>query len=211
MLTDGRFNSKYYPVHFSQVAKVDTHITKWLLTEFTAKALPGPAFSMVQLHMSAKTAWVSIGLPAYWADVRPQVTVAIHVALQVMLELETPVAGRTSMQRMTSREITPLHLITGCWSVACEDCGALDCFPDVCCPNTSSWSRFSDVDKEGNGTSCGIVVSITSTGLGRILRYFLDMSSSFSWEAEFDTTSWRFLRYPPSKKRQGSLFSGFEG
>lgn len=48
---------------------------------------------MVKLHMGAQAARMCVRFAAHRADVRSTVGVTVHVALEVMLELEAAAAG----------------------------------------------------------------------------------------------------------------------
>lgn len=84
------------------MTEVNPNISKGFLTEFTAE---GPTWSylrVVKLHVGAQAARVSICFPANWANVGPAVGVTVHVALEVMLKLETAVAGWATVEWTTA-------------------------------------------------------------------------------------------------------------
>lgn len=58
----------------------------------------------MKLHVGAQAARVCVGFAAHWADVGSTVGVAVHVALQVMFELETAAAGGAAVDRAAAYE-----------------------------------------------------------------------------------------------------------
>lgn len=53
---------------------------------------------MVKLHVGAQAARVSICFAANWAHVGPTIGVTVHMALEVMIELETAAASWATVE-----------------------------------------------------------------------------------------------------------------
>lgn len=86
------------------MTEVNPNISEGFLAEFTAE---GPTWSylrVVKLHVGTQAARVSICFTANWANVGPAVGVTVHVALEVMLKLETAAAGRATVEWTTAYE-----------------------------------------------------------------------------------------------------------
>lgn len=108
MLADGWLHGQDDLMHLPQMAEVHTHVAKRLLTEVTAKRPPRSPVRVMQLHVGAEGARVSIGLTTHRTQVRPAVGVTVHMALEVVFELEAAAAGRAAVEGLATAQVNPL-------------------------------------------------------------------------------------------------------
>lgn len=104
MVADRGLHRQQHLVDLPQVTEVNAHVSEGLLAKLAAEGAARPDLRVVELHVGAEAAGVGVGFAADRTDVRPSVGVAVHVALQVVLKLETAAAGGAAVDRATTHE-----------------------------------------------------------------------------------------------------------
>lgn len=88
------------PMHFFQMAEIDSDVTKHFCTEFAAHEFLQPALTVMEFHVRAQAASTRICLATNPTAVWPAVSVRVHVVSEVLFELEVVVTDRTFVPRL---------------------------------------------------------------------------------------------------------------
>lgn len=98
------------PMHFSEMAKIDSDMTKHFCTKFTAHEFLHTVLTVMKFHVRAQAAGTHVCFATNPTTVGPSVGVCVHVVSEVLFEPEVVVTDKTSVPRfLDDRESVPVH------------------------------------------------------------------------------------------------------